>query len=635
MRLSIILTMGGISVFICITAVLLAIRMIRVTGKHRGWFFLGLAVIVTAIYNLIFLYHLLNFHFPDDRAGPFEVTFGFINLFISIFIAAGIFYLRPLFAAMMRAEAALRESEKKYISLLGNIPDVAFTCDEKGQICFISSNVQRICGYTAEEMDKEGLRFWENNIHPDDLEKLTLAYKTLFKEGNPIDIECRLRKKSGEWIWLHTLANSVYKKQDVLYTDGIFTEITERKTAEEKLRQLWAELISSNTRFKQLALIDSQTGLYNYRYLEKAIEAEFERAHRSGHPLSVMMLDVDYFKSINDVYGHAFGDTVLKQLAGQLMANVRRYNSVVRYGGEEFIIISPDTYKSDILNLAHRLLDILTTYDFGDKEHTVKLKLSIAIASYPDDIAVNGMALVGVADQILNKVKESGGNRVYSSSDINRESRISLTEPTDVKFLKEKMDNLTKRANQSIIEAIFAFAKTIELKDHYTGEHVECTVHYATKIAEELKLPRYDIELIRHAAVLHDLGKIGISENILLKKAKLIKEEIEEIKKHPQIAADILRPMHFLQPLIPLILYHHERWDGQGYPSGLKGKQIPMGARVIAIADVYQALISDRPYRKGYSEREASDMIKNGSGTQFCPQVVEAFISVLQQRNEL
>jgi HD-GYP domain-containing protein (c-di-GMP phosphodiesterase class II) len=198
-------------------------------------------------------------------------------------------------------------------------------------------------------------------------------------------------------------------------------------------------------------------------------------------------------------------------------------------------------------------------------------------------------------------------------------------------ILEEKIEKLTRRSNQSLIEAVFAFAKTIELKDHYTGEHVERTVHYAVEVARGMGLSREEVERIHQAAMLHDLGKIGISESILLKPAKLTKKEFMEIRKHPQIAVDIIRPIQFLHSVIPFILYHHERWDGKGYPNGLKGQEIPLGARIIAIADVFQALISHRPYRKqAFSKKEAIAIIESASGTQFDPSIVKVFSRVIQ-----
>jgi putative nucleotidyltransferase with HDIG domain len=182
---------------------------------------------------------------------------------------------------------------------------------------------------------------------------------------------------------------------------------------------------------------------------------------------------------------------------------------------------------------------------------------------------------------------------------------------------------------------IYGFARAIELKDSYTGRHVEDTAFIAEEIAKELKLPPSEIENIKRAAILHDLGKVGIDERILSKKGPLNENEKEIIKSHPWIAAEILREIHALRGSIPAILYHHERYDGKGYPLGLKGEDIPLGARIVAIADVYQALISDRPYRKAYSKREAIEIIKKDAGKKFDPKIVKIFLKIIKKRNKI
>jgi diguanylate cyclase (GGDEF)-like protein len=336
------------------------------------------------------------------------------------------------------------------------------------------------------------------------------------------------------------------------------------------------------------------------------------------------MLDLDYFKSINDVYGHRFGDLVLKQFSAQLKKMVRRSNSVIRYGGEEFVIVAPDTGKSGAMRLGHRILDTIGISSFGDKYATIKLKISLAVVSYPEDGFIKPMDMLERAEQILNKAKESGGNRLCCVQDLKVEQKPG--NHASITYLKEKMERLNKRANQGLIEAIFAFAKTIEMKDHYTGEHVEQTVHFATMIAESMNLSKEEVLRIRQAAILHDLGKIGISEQILQKPSKLTSKEFKEIKKHPLIGVDIIRPIHLLHDIVPLIMYHHERWDGKGYPEGLSGEDIPVGARIIALADTYQALISNRPYRKAYGRKEAKEIIQRLSGTQFDPVLVNVFL---------
>jgi HD-GYP domain-containing protein (c-di-GMP phosphodiesterase class II) len=269
---------------------------------------------------------------------------------------------------------------------------------------------------------------------------------------------------------------------------------------------------------------------------------------------------------------------------------------------------------------------------FGNKKIIIKLKISMGVAAFPDDGAAKPMDLLELADRVLCKAKEFGGNRAYCSDDIKQLRYLSQEKKgrnPDIDYLQEKIGRLNKSANQGLVEAIFAFAKTIEFKDHCTGEHVEQTVSYATKIAETMGLSKDEILLIRQAAILHDLGKIGISEKILLKPSKLTKKEFAVIKEHPLIGADIIRPIHLLHNIVPLVMHHHERWDGKGYPSSLKGEEIPIGARIIAIADVYQALISNRPYRKALPENKAKEIIKEGAGTQFDPRIVDVFMQLI------
>ncbi|OGW82080.1 MAG: hypothetical protein A3G33_04875 [Omnitrophica bacterium RIFCSPLOWO2_12_FULL_44_17] len=233
--------------------------------------------------------------------------------------------------------------------------------------------------------------------------------------------------------------------------------------------------------------------------------------------------------------------------------------------------------KANALILARRILSGVNSYRFGTKRHRVKMKLSLAVAAHPEDTIHQAMDLVLLADQALNKAKENGGNQICSATDVRKGSYEHIDLNPDIHSLGEKLKKLTKRSNQSLAEATFAFAKTIELKDHYSGEHVERTVHYAADIAQALGLPADRVEIIKQAAMLHDLGKIGIRKEILHKNSELNPKEMAEIKRHPQIGVDIIRPIHFFQPVIPLILYHHERWDGKGYPYGLKKEEIPLG----------------------------------------------------------
>jgi diguanylate cyclase (GGDEF)-like protein len=408
---------------------------------------------------------------------------------------------------------------------------------------------------------------------------------------------------------------------------------TSLKKLVRKLEESNRTLFQLNKKLSNLALKDPHTGLYNRRHFKEIIEKELALAKRHAQSLSIILMDIDYFKSVNDVYGHTFGDLVLKQFAQRLKKVVRRYDVIFRFGGEEFVILSPRTDRPTGLILAKRLLKAVNAHNFGDRTHVIKLKLSLSVASYPEDgMVITGLDLVNLADRILNKVKEFGGNKAYSLKDLEKLEGISPSKngaSEVIELLKKKIYRLSQRANQSLIEAIFALAKTIGVKDWYSDSFTKRMTNYATDIAKVLKLPKNEIEHTRKAAMLHDIGKIGINENILLKNSKLTTREFETMKKHPQLSTDIIRPLYFLRGTIPFILYHHERWDGKGYPQGLKGYEIPMGARIIAIVDAYRSLTSNRPYRKAYSKNSAMKILKRESGTKFDPQVTAAFLKVL------
>ncbi|MFC1624517.1 PAS domain S-box protein [Candidatus Omnitrophota bacterium] len=532
-----------------------------------------------------------------------------------------------------KAEETLKESEQRYRAIFAQAADSIVLIDVKtGALVEFNDKAHQNLGYTRSEFEKLKMPDFEIIESEEEVKK---HIKKIVREGSDV-FETKQRRKNGEIrnILVSSSAISFGKKS---FIQTIWCDITERKKAEENLNRLNMEISRSNRKLQRLALKDPQTGLCNHRYFEEIIESEFHRAKRYSSPLSLIMLDIDYFKSINDVYGHRFGDLVLKQFAKKARRLVRLHDHVIRFGGEEFVIILPRSNRADTLAIAQRLSDSIKTYKFGDKVNVVTLRLSTAVVSYPEDAVYKCEDFIELADTILNKIKEYGGDKVYSFIDMQKKGLYPDKgyNNANIKYLKEKLSRLTRRSNQSLIESIFAFARTIEVKDHYTGSHVEKTVYYATSVSRKLGLSNAEVVLIEQAAILHDLGKIGISEKILLKKGKLTKREFEKIKQHPKIGVGIIRPVQFLHGLIPLILHHHERWDGRGYPDGLKGREIPLGARIIAIADVYHALISKRPYRKALSAGKAIRIIKESSGTQFDPKIANVFLKILQTKNTL
>lgn len=486
-----------------------------------------------------------------------------------------------------KTEEELKQSEEKYRKLVECMQDGIFIMQD-AKMSFVNEAFAIMIGYTIDEII--GMDF-RKLIAPEDLEFVADRYfRRRAGEYVPSEYEFRMLHKDGKTRVCVNVNVELINYKGKVASIGTLKDITKRKQMEKEQRKLYEELKEVNKELKELTIIDPHTGLYNFRYLEEAVEREFAYAKRDSHPLSLTIMDIDYFKSINDVHGHKFGDLVLKQLARKLKGKVRRYDTVIRFSGEEFIIIFPGVDRVEALNLSNKILDAVNSYDFGNKKHRVRLRLSMGVASYPEDRITKSTDLLDFAHQILHKVKEDGGNRVYSSNDI-KIDKIPISEgEKKVESLKEKLEKVSRHANHIVVETISAFMKTIEIESEYTGEHADKVSQYVAKIGKVLNLSENEIDLIRLASLLHDLGKLGIIKKILFKNGKLTEEEFDEVKKHPEIAVEILRPIRYFHSIIPIILHHHERWNGKGYPDGLKGEDIPLGARIMAVADVYHAL---------------------------------------------
>jgi diguanylate cyclase (GGDEF)-like protein/PAS domain S-box-containing protein len=541
--------------------------------------------------------------------------------------------------------------------LIARLDDGITVSDENGHFEIFNLKMEELTGYTMKEANS--VSDFAVLLYPDPLEHRKALEQLKEVSGKFVyyKTETSIKAKDGLRKTLFVSTSLLdYKEQKMFLS--IYRDITSGKATEkalikskeklemqawgllkanEGIKILYAERDNLLKSLKELTLKDEHTDLYNYRYLTQRLAVEVERAHRHVFPLSVLMIDIDYFKVFNDVYGHPYGDRILKEFAGCLKDLVRNVDIVTRYGGEEFVIVMPDTNKEGAMRFGQRLLDVIGKHIFDHEDKKVRLKISIGLASLPEDGADTKTAagLINLADKALLNAKETGRNKLCTVKDIAQDSEVIVgqDEKVNVNELKEKLSQMADRIDNSLFEAIQVFAKTIKSKDHYTGEHAENMVAIVVKIGEKLNLPSESIKNLEQATLLHDLGNIGVPESILQKKEKLTLEENEIIKRHPKIGAELIRPIHFLDRLLPLLLYHHERFDGLGYSAGLKGKDIPLGARIISIVDVYQALISDRPYRKAYSQQEALDVIRAGSGSQFDPDIVDVFMQVIDPKN--
>jgi diguanylate cyclase (GGDEF)-like protein len=388
------------------------------------------------------------------------------------------------------------------------------------------------------------------------------------------------------------------------------------------------QIIELQQKLLQLANTDGLTDLTNRRHFFDILDREVLRAKISGSDLSVMMLDIDHFKSANDSYGHRGGDDILRQMGQILKENIYPLDVVARYGGEEFIILMPSTTPVKAAQAAARLRKVIDQYQWKVGETKISITASIGLASVDSYNLVNSYDIVEKADAALYAAKRRGRNCVVCWDEVNGEQDID--QPPDNRVYKElqnKVSTLVRQLQAYAVGTISALTRAMDMvvKEPYLHIHGENVKKYAVEIARELGLSDELCEHIAIAALLQDFGKIGVPEQILKNPNPLTEEEIQIIRQHPMAAAKILEPIGLFSLELQVIKYHHERFDGKGYPSGLKGKEIPIGARILALADAVDAMTSEHNYKKPKSFSEALAEVNACSGTQFDPEVVNAF----------
>lgn len=368
----------------------------------------------------------------------------------------------------------------------------------------------------------------------------------------------------------------------------------------------------------RLVNMDELTEVYNHRYFQDSLIKELENAETNKQSLPLLLIDIDDFKYYNDVHGHMYGDEVLKQLAEILKNCVRLGDIVSRYGGEEFTIILPDTGEQQALSIAERIRKAVEEQAFYGEENQPKGKLtvSIGVALFPEK-AKNKKELLNNVDDALQRAKAFNKNRVELYATVLEEIK---------KDLEDEYIDLAKSIRTSI--------SVVNAKDQYTYGHTERVVIFCELAAEYLHLNEHDRKVLRYGAYLHDMGKVEIPMEILNKKMPLTQGEWQITQQHPENGVQIIKTAESLQEAVPLIMHHHEKYDGTGYPDHLKGEQIPYLARVLAVADSFDAMTSNRPYKKRKSYDEAVEEIQKCSLTQFDPEIAKVFVDIIQKNKE-
>jgi diguanylate cyclase (GGDEF)-like protein len=393
--------------------------------------------------------------------------------------------------------------------------------------------------------------------------------------------------------------------------------------AERRLARAFNAASGAFLQTEARATHDRLTGIPNRETLLAVLTSEVERAARHYKALSVAFIDIDRFKPINDTDGHNSGDAVLRQVAGLIADSVRASDTFGRYGGEEFMLILPETLPDEAIGLAEELRALVMQEPLRIANgQSITATISIGIAGGRGSELQLDM-LVDRADAAMYAAKSLGRNRTYLFRDLDEEAPVRRAP-----ISSERRAQATAIGRWASDTATQALASVLSPQPHHRGRPSDMIAALATGMGIEMGLPEEEIERIRIAALLHDLGKIAIPDEILDKPSTLTDAEWQAIGEHPRIGQVILEQASNLREAIPVVLHHHERYNGGGYPHGLRGNEIPLGARIVAVADAYHAMVHERPYKDALTHEEALAELRRHGGTQFDPNVVDLFCSI-------
>jgi diguanylate cyclase (GGDEF)-like protein/PAS domain S-box-containing protein len=498
--------------------------------------------------------------------------------------------------------AVLRRSEERFRGAFEDATIGMCLTDLEGRYLQVNHALCGLVGYTEEEM--LGMHY-QTITHPEDIDSGLEHFKQLLEgRTRSCAFEKRYLHRNARIIWTQTCISLVRDAEGLpAYAIVQIQDITQRRALEEEREMLLTQTEDLLAAALHYADRDPLTGLMNHRAFHKRFDEECEYAVQSGSPITIVMMDIDNFKYFNDAYGNLAGDDVLRRVAAILTQSVDVTHTVARFGGDEFILLLPNMGQEAAGGLVKQISDYLlnTGYWLEDSETSIPLALSVGIAAWPET-SLTRLGALELADERLRRQK-------------------SGVDDAQVEMIRTEMGRSLE--GFSMLDALVT---AVDNKDRYTRRHSEDVVSYSLQIARELRLDEKMQNTIAVAALLHDVGKIGIPDRILRKPGRLTEEEVKAIRYHPTMGAVIVGAVPGLEETLNAVQHHHERWDGHGYPFGLKEEQTPLIARLMAVADAFSAMTTQRPYRQGMSHDKALKILEQGAGTQWDPECVDAFL---------
>ena len=472
--------------------------------------------------------------------------------------------------------------------------------DEEGLIKSANQEIERIFGYKSTELVNQN---FSSLIISSQSQQLLAAYKSVTSGAEDIyagkSFEAKSKKRDGDLQAIEISFNMMREGE---------TQVNIIQIADISKRVLLQQQLYKKT------ITDPLTGMYNRRYFDERLTQEFNRATRYRRPFAIVIMDIDGFKQANDLHGHGFGDELLVNSTAIFNQVLRQEDTAYRYGGDEFAMLLPETSKEGALEVAERLRENFAIEN-NIKDKRIKLSLSIGIACSPDD-GNTQKTLIGAADSRMYHSKGNGGNMITAYDDSPYLSRETGT----------------------LLRSLSSLVQLIE-KNRGMGSASDGTVHsqnirtLSIELGHAMELSSERIFMLEQASILHDIGCLYISSAILNKREALTESEWVEIKKHTVIGEEIIEVISpdnksALQQLKRIIGQHHEKIDGSGYPRGLKGDDIGLEAKILAVADTYVAMTSKRPYRAAFTKQAALTEMQQLAGIHYEPEVIEALVKL-------
>jgi diguanylate cyclase (GGDEF)-like protein/putative nucleotidyltransferase with HDIG domain len=407
-----------------------------------------------------------------------------------------------------------------------------------------------------------------------------------------------------------------------------------------RLKRAYAELEQAYATIQKQALTDALTGLPNHRALMEQLHKELERASRHHRSLSVLFFDADRFKRVNDTHGHAAGDAVLRQIGQRAESALRGGDTIGRFGGEEFVILLPEAAAEEAKDIAERIRATVAAEPVAtlEVEGGLAASISIGLSTYPLD-GESEQTLLSQADEAMYLAKRLGRNQVRTAEEARQMNAdvelLALLQQAEQRDAAEREGTSVEHLREIYItRSIDSLMGLLQRRDERLRAHAHAVSDFATAIAQAWGISQQDTVRTGMAALLHDIGKIAVPDRILLKSTSLSPQETTLLQEHPVIGAQILEASPLFSDLVPAVRSHHERWDGQGYPDQMTGEEIPLAARIIAVAEAYDAMQRDYPYQRVRSAQQALKELQNKAGSQFDPAVVAVFSTLLAERQK-